>query len=471
MPTRRDAVRSTLAFAAAGGLLQASAEAGPATLRLVSGKPLAIVPRDFIGLGYEESSVARVGLLSADNAPYVQLVRNLGPGVLRAGGIVADFTSYSPDGVSLHEPKNTVITRANLQQLRGFLDAVNWRAIVSVNFGRGTLGDAIVEARDAAHILGSRLLALELGNEVENYRHGKTPLRAATYSYEDYRAEYSHWREAILAAVPGVAFAAPDTAASVEWVERMAADASGDVQLLTTHYYRGDQRQGTREQLLEPDADLKTELERLRRASTVSGIPWRMCEINSFFGGGRPGLSDTLAGALWTLDTMLLLAGNGCAGVNMETGVNQLGSLSSYSPIRDDETGGVTAGVPYYGMLAFAQAVAGAPEMIAVALNTGGLNVTSYALGRAGSPVSVVLINKSADQSLRVSLEPLKLRRGSVTRLAGRSIESGEGVTLGGEAVDASGRWVLRSAEPLGAEVVVAAASAVVIRAAAAVGR
>ena len=408
--------------------------------------------------------MAMSGLLSANNALYVQLLKNLGRGVLRVGGIVADFTSYSPEGAPLHEPKNTVITLKNLQQLRGFLDVVDWQVILSVNFGRGTLQDAILEAQDAMHILGSRLLALELGNEVENYGRGNAPLRETTYSYEDYRAEYKRWREAILAAVPGVSFAAPDTASSVKWVERMAADASGDVQLLTTHYYRGDQRQGTQEQLLQPHVDLKAELDRLRKASMASGIPWRMCEINSFYGGGRPGLSDTLAGALWTLDTMLLLAQNGCAGVNLETGINQLGFLSSYSPIRNDEMSAVTVGVPYYGMLAFAHAVADAPEVLPVAVDTNGLNVTAYVLGRAGRPVSVVLINKSADQSLRVTLKALKLRSGSVIRLAGRSIDSGDRVTLGGAAVDASGRWAPITAEPLGTEIILAAASAVVVR-------
>lgn len=69
-------------------------------------------------------------------------------------------------------------------------------------------------------------------------------------------------------------------------------------------------------------------------------------------------MSDTFIGALWTLKVMLLLAQYGCAGVNMETGVNQLGFISSYSPIQDDTKGVNSAGVPYYGMLAFATAFA-----------------------------------------------------------------------------------------------------------------
>jgi hypothetical protein len=159
---------------------------------------------------------------------------------------------------------------------------------------------------------------------VENYYRGKKPFRNAPYDYETYRKEYGDWRGAILKAVPRVGFAAPNTASSVAWVERMAADANGDVQLLTTHYYWNNQSRGSAEQLLVAPPRLKDILTRLRTASRQSGIPWRMCETNSFSGGGLPGVSDTFVGALWTLDFMLLLAQYGCAGVNIETGVNQL---------------------------------------------------------------------------------------------------------------------------------------------------
>jgi len=76
------------------------------------------------------------------------------------------------------------------------------------------------------------VLAFELGNEVENYGRGDRPFRKPPYPYETYRKEYGEWRGAILKAVAGARFAASDTASSMEWVERMAGDARGDVQLL-----------------------------------------------------------------------------------------------------------------------------------------------------------------------------------------------------------------------------------------------
>jgi len=69
---------------------------------------IATVPPDFMGLGYEISSVARPGLLSETNSVYVQLVRTLGKrGVIRVGGNTADYASYSANGspASLPEGK------------------------------------------------------------------------------------------------------------------------------------------------------------------------------------------------------------------------------------------------------------------------------------------------------------------------------------------------------------------------------
>lgn len=443
----------------------ASSADTPIALKLSGAAPVA-VPRNFIGLGYEMSSVATPGLLSVENHRYVNLMEGLGAaGVVRVGGIVADYTRYEAQGTSRWERQNTVITRADVERFGAFLEKTGWRAIWSVNLAQGSLEDAVTEARAVAGVLGGRLLALELGNEVENYGRGEKPFRQAPWTYERYRAEYAQWHAAIAKAVPGIGFAAPDTASSMEWVERMAADAKGDVQLLTTHYYRGNQKFGTAEQLLHADPQLKEHLARLRAASEQSGIPWRMCETNSFSGGGRPGVSDTFMGALWVLNFMLLLAESGCSGVNIETGVNQLGFVSSYSPIQDDQRGNNTAGVPYYGMLAFAAAVAGCDRILPVELETGEAGVTAYALGTGGRAHSVVVVNMDGAQDAQLSIRELRMGNVSALRLAAPSADSKTGVTFGGSAVDAEGRWKAGTREKIrGEAVTVPRMSAVVLR-------
>ncbi|HZP04635.1 MAG TPA: glycosyl hydrolase family 79 C-terminal domain-containing protein [Terracidiphilus sp.] len=434
------------------------------SLRLAPEPPVE-VPADFIGLGYEMSSVATRGLLSTTNGRYLRLVQGLGPkGVLRVGGIVADYARYLPNGPAARDAKNTVITRAAIEELAAFLRATGWRAIWSVNFAQGTIEQAIAEARAASQVLGNSLLALELGNEVENY--GKSQLfRAAPYTYEIYRKEFDEWRSAIVQAVPGICFAGPDTAQSVEWVERMANDAAGKIQLLTTHYYRNGQHRGSVQQLLSPDQRLADVLARMRTASLESGIPWRMCEINSFSGGGLPGVSDTFIGAIWTLNTMLLLAQNGCSGVNMETGVNQLGFISSYSPIQDDGNGVNSAGPPYYGMLAFAQGLSGCHQMLPLVSSDLVEGVSAYVFGARGKPRNAVIVNMSLTNT-DISLAGLGIDKASVLRLTAPERASKTGVNFGGAAVDSNGNWKPKMKERLlKMSVQVPSMTAVVVRA------
>jgi hypothetical protein len=144
---------------------------------------------------------------------------------------------------------------------------------------------------------------------------------------------------------------------------------------------------------------------------------------------------------------MLLLAEYGCAGVNVETGVNQLGFVSYYSPIQDDGKCTNTAGVPYYGMLAFATAHAGCAEMLPIDFDNQGVNLNAYVLGVGGQPRSVVAVN--LDNSADAHLSIAELGMGSVLalRLLAPSPESKTGVTFGGTSVDPDGRWMVMSQE------------------------
>jgi len=237
------------------------------------------------------------------------------------------------------------------------------------------------------------------------------------------------------------------------------------VQLLTTHYYRGGQKQGSAGQLIYPDPNLKTKLERLARASRESGIAWRMCETNSFFGGGLPGVSDTMLGALWTLDFMMLLMQYGCAGINLETGVNQLGFISSYSPIQDNGAGISTAGVPYYGMLACAVALRDSSQVVPIDFDPQGINLTGYACGRDRVPHAVIVINRDTLRDAYLSLAELGMTDLIAYRLISPSADSKSGVTFGGTSVAREGSWTPANEERVrGSRVTVPRMTAVVLR-------
>jgi hypothetical protein len=428
------------------GALQVASSEPRVRVTLDPGKTLAVIPSDFMGLGYEISSVARLGLLSAHNSVYVQLVRTLGTnGVIRVGGNTADYASYSATGQVRSSPEGkagSVVNDFVLRDLGSFLDATGWKLIWALNLGTGSMENAIAEAKAVAAASKGNLLAFEIGNEPDLFprREGH---RHADYSYDDYLREYRTFRDALRKAIPNIAFAGPDVAVATDWVAKFAADEGNDIKLLTHHYYReGQNPTSTIDKLLHTDPKLAPTLAKLNAASESSGVSYRICETNSFSGGGKPGVSDTLAAALWVLDFMFVLASAGCAGVNMETGVNQHGFISSYSPISDDEQGHYWAAAEYYGMLAFAQS--GAGRIIRSSIDVGDRNITAHATQSTNDRTVVTVINKEPSSDVVVDIDSRQsasFRRGSLVRLSGPSVESKSGVSLGSASVSIGGLW------------------------------
>jgi hypothetical protein len=425
--------------------LQSGSRAPEVRVTLDDAQTLAVIPPDFMGLGYEISSVSRPGLLSAQNGVYIQLVQTLGThGVIRVGGNTADYASYSATGQPLSSPEGkagSVVNDAVLRDLGTFLDATGWKLIWGLNLGNGTQENAIQEAKSVTAAAKGNLLGFEIGNEPDLFgRH--QGLRHTGYDYDAYLREYRAYRDALRKAIPGIAFAGPDAAIATDWVTRFAVDEGRDIKLLTHHYYReGQNPTSTIDKLLHTDPKLAPILAKLRAASESSGVPYRICEVNSFSGGGRPGVSDTMAAALWVLDFMFTLASAGCAGVNMETGVNQRGFISSYSPIGDDEQGHYWAAPEYYGMLAFAQS---GGRVIGCALDAGERNIKAYAAQPTRDRIVLTLINKESSSEATVVIDAgasKSFRSGSLIRLSGPSLESKSGVTLGGAGVSHDGRW------------------------------
>ena len=430
------------------------------------GRVLGSIPRDFIGLGYEISSVARPGLLSATNRVYAQMVKTLGAaGVVRIGGNTSDYAAYSEKGKAVSSPKATVVNRESLRELGTFLDATGWKLIWGLNLGQDRMSEAVAEAEAVSAAAKGKLLALEIGNEVDLFTHEGH--RKEPYTFDDYLAEYRRYKAAIRAKLPHAPFAGPDAAFHTEWVSRFAAAEGHDLKLLTEHYYRGGQNpKSSLEMLFHTDPRLISMLETLQKLSQSIGVPYRICETNSFSGGGRPGVSGTFGAALWVLDYMFLLASHGAAGVNIETGVNQLGVISAYSPIGDDERGTYTARPEYYGMLAFSQASRG--ERVSVEAQTGDLNLSSYAVAD-GRKVTVTLINKDRTRGAAVDLRCRgRIAKAAAMRLVAPSLESSTGVTLGGAAVSGDGIWKAMPDESLrvnaaGTRIVVPPGSAAIV--------
>jgi hypothetical protein len=426
------------------------------------------IPADFMGLGYEVSSVSERGLFSASNHAYVQFVRTLSPaGVIRIGGNTSDYAAWSPNGPAVSLPKATVVDRRGILDLGTFLRATGWRLIWGFNLGRGSVDQAVDEAVAVASSVGDRLLAFEIGNEPDLFPGVHRP---ANYSYADYYAEYRRFKKAIRDKLPNAPFAGPDVIIHADWLEQFGAAEGADLQFLTYHYYAEgppDNPTSTIEYLLKANDLLPGLLGRLEADSRSARIPYRICETNSCFGGGKPGVSDTMAAAVWGLDFMFTLAQFNAAGVNMETGVNHLGFLSYYTPIGVDSARKFIATPLYYGMLAFGLASRG--ERVQLTLDAGGLNITANAVRSDDGSIWLTLVNKEAAHDAQVRVACPGIAKADLLRLTAPSLSSKDGVLLGGSPVTNAGKWTPGPPQPVRVtggemEMDVPAASAAIMR-------
>jgi hypothetical protein len=396
------------------------------------------IPEDFLGFGYETSAVAQLGFFSAKNARMINLYKNLGPhGLIRIGGNVSDHTRFVPEGTAAAKTERevTVINRANLSDLGDFARATGWRVMWGLNLGTGTKEEAVEEAVAVDRALGGMLQSFEIGNEVDL-------MRRYAKDYDAYHAAYAEYKAAIRARLPDAVFSGPDAAGNLAFVERFVATQSADMKLITHHYYHSGARnaKATMEYLLARDGAFDARLDRLRTLADDHHLAYRINELNSFSGGGKPGVSDTLGAALWCLDYMFDVAAHGGAGVNMETDINQLGFISFYSPIVHDPAGACSARPEYYAMLAFA--MAGRSELLKVRVEKDEINLTAYATRSKDGSIDLTVINKdiSRDATIECAVPP-GCKDVEAYRLNGPSVDAKTGVSFAGSAVADEGTW------------------------------
>jgi hypothetical protein len=422
------------------GLGQADiAASGPLKLEIDAAKQLGAMPRDYTGLSYESAQLANPDFFSPKNKELVALFRELSAnGNLRLGGGSSEFTTYSdadPTGPPPFEvfgpdtsktvKHGTVTTALALRNLRGFLDATGWSCLYGLNLGQGMKENAAAEAAAAQRILGTRLMAFQIGNEPDSFRNRYRP---ATWGPEDFLREWNAFHAAIAAAAPGAKFAGPDISNKLAFLTAFAEEAPKhrDIVLLTAHYYAmgpAGNPDATLKQLMEPDPKLATMHAKsfpvVADAMKMAGLPFRMSEGNSCWNGGQPGVSDTLASALWCADMMLRFAAIGWCGVNLHGGGNGF-----YTPIAGAPSTGFTRRPEYFG-IQFAQRFAGA-GLLRATLSGSSEHITAYAAEQNGQR-RVAIINKS-DAASRMELPSRVAKR--AMRLTGPSLARKDGTTL-----------------------------------------
>jgi hypothetical protein len=355
----------------------------------------------FAGLSYEKSCLF-APLFSVANADLLGLFQRLGSGVLRIGGNTVDQNVWTPNGQGGIAGQ---IAPSDIDSLAAFVKAAGWQCIYGINLGGAATGAttpalAAAEVAYAAEKFGSSLIGVEIGNECDGYGAPGSYFPGA-WSLSTFQGLWSQFRSAILAQTPSASITGPASGSNVStWTVPFGKSVTRDsISLLSQHYYRGDGQAptATATTLVAPDANLVKCLSTLNAGAQSIGVPFRISECNSFFGGGAPGVSDSPASALWALDFLFSCAEGGASGVNFHGG-----ALSSYTPITDQHGSVLSVRPEYYGMLLFT--LAGQGALYQTAISAAGLNVTAYSVKNPSGGMSLVVINKEQTQHVQLTV-------------------------------------------------------------------
>jgi hypothetical protein len=406
------------------------------------------LPPRFLGFSFEAATLAArpdgsPSPFTAADGALVGFLRRLGPGVLRFGGNSVEFTFWNAPAPSGLERHTVTLSEADLHGLADLLDAADQNLILGVNLGHGSPDAAASEVAAARRVFGKRLIGIEVGNEPDLFH--KNGLRPPEYDYAAYRAELATYLAAIDRAAPGTPIAAPAAATAYRtYGIPLASDPPPGVTLITQHDYTegpGSSPKVTIDRMLTPRPKTQADFSALVAAARAHGLPVRMGEMNSVYSGGRPGVSDTFASALWILDYGLTLAHLGASGINLHGGGH-----GPYTPIAipSDAGGDMSARPIFYGLLALAQM--GSGDMLEITGLDGAPlpdRVGAYAVrSAADGMLHIALINTRPDSAIRFQVSGFRPTvPGSILRLTGPSLDATGGVLLGGSPVSAAGAW------------------------------
>ncbi len=408
----------------------------PVNLTIDQNTPGSPIVGNFEGLSYETGILAESPeILNANNKVLIQLIKNLGPGLLRIGGDSSDETFWTGNGRTAQTGKDS-ITTSDVDRLAAFSKEIGWPVLFGLNLGYNNSAAAVNEALYVRNSLSTNLYALQAGNEPDVYH--LFGLRSTSYTANDYLKDYEAYKSSILAVVPDASFAGPGPAYNTDFIPAFAESDITNVKLLDAHSYITGPAS-------DPSIDINTMLgvganwklaNVLNVISTESSkfhIPYRITECNSIYGGGKKGVSDVFASALWALDFMWTVAINNGQGVNFHGGNGLI-----YSPVMIEN--GITTAMPeYYAMLAFKYGSNG--RVVAVNNDQPGYNCSNYVCVNADNTWSVTLINKgNVSLSFTVKRQQI-ISTIQVARLTAPSITSTTGTTFAGSTVNADGTF------------------------------
>ena len=382
-----------------------------------------------------------------------------GPLVLRIGGDSANEALWESE-VNQFPDWVVELTPAWLRETNALVQHAHVRLILDLNLV--TASPAIsaewAGAAEAALPRGS-IAGFEIGNEPDLFSRkvwirivsqtiAASQLLPNSLSPSIYAGDFGAYARAVGLVAPGVPLLAPAVAypaRGIGWISTLLARTHPGLREVTAHQYPysacarpESSRYPTIARLLgEPaTAGMARALEPAVRIAARAGLPFRLTELNSVTCGGRAGVSNTFAAALWAPDALfeLLRAGVDAVNVHVRPGTNnEAFSLSSE---------GLSANPLLYGLILFARSLGPDANLVPVGIaGCPALRLKAWAVRVGTGTVHVLLINKGR-RAVTTTLHLPGFGPASVERLRAPSASSHTGITLDGQHLTTRGAWL-----------------------------
>ncbi|MGH2913288.1 MAG: hypothetical protein ACRDJ3_12520, partial [Solirubrobacteraceae bacterium] len=194
------------------------------------------VPERFLGLSFEAAAIKKLAH-DGRRGNLVELLRSLGPGMLRFGGVTADeHVAWTDADTPRPEWAQSTIGPSDMSALGVLARRSGWQVLLTVGLAHYEPQTAAREVAAAHRALGPHLTAVEIGNEPNAY--GNHGFRELPWIAQGYEEEVSDYREVIGTLTPDVPIAGPDVSGSGIFPEWGSEEALAQAPvMLTGHHY------------------------------------------------------------------------------------------------------------------------------------------------------------------------------------------------------------------------------------------
>ena len=436
----------------------------PVAVLTISDASTTPVPRSYFGISTEYWALP----LFERNMPVFERVLSLlhvpgnGPLVLRIGGDSADHSFWMPKQTTRRMPAWAfAVTPQFLAHLRSLVKRDPVKLIVDLNLVTDTPLTAATWARAAETSLphGS-IVGFEIGNEPDLYSRrywvgalARSPLQTGALPFEltpsSYVQDFAAYARVLGENAPDIPLVGPAVAhprVSLAFLSALITAERPELGSVSGHLYPysacvkhpRSASYPTVARLLSWQAagGLAKDVAGAVAGAHDAGLKFRLTEINSVTCGGKAGVSNTFATALWAPDALFTLMRAGVDGVNLHVRASAINAPFALT------RRGLFARPLLYGLIMFARTLGADARLLRLHMtHPRSLNLSAWAVRVRGTQLHLLLIDKS-NKTVRFDLHLPATGPATVQRLLAASASSTTGETLDGQRLGPNGTWI-----------------------------